>query len=577
MSRLPGLVLLALGACLLFVAPASGQGAPTFSQLAGTDGCLSALGWPGTGDPPCPTAGGLGDPRALALSPDGRQLIVASGDANANYRQYLGSNALAVLNRSASNGALSFASCVSDDGGDGRLGSDGACADGDGLWGANAVAFTPDGRWVFAAAPRSNALTWFARDPDTGKLEQRGCLKNFAWSEERCATEPLLGQANGVAVSPDGTLVFVVAAASSSLTVFRLDPSSGALTRLSCISDTGSDGVCANGSGMRGANHVVATADGGALVLAHYIGAVTSFAVDSSGVVKQRGCLASGGASPGQCESTPSLSQARSMAVSPDGRDLYVGSDSEHSGDAQTLTALRVDPSGALSANGCFERQAPQPGDDATEETPEDQSDEGDEARASANGCTPTRALTPEELAVSSDGRTLFSAGGNDLGMFRRDPATGRLEWLACMQDALTYKTCAQTHANVYGATALTASPDGGNLYLASSSYNDLSVINVFAAALGVARSARVTSSGRALLRVSCPATRPVACAGTLRQPRALRRPARYRLARGAQRSIALRLRPRATRHSPADVTITVTDSTGLTRAMSHHIKVRSP
>jgi hypothetical protein len=444
--------------------------------------------------------------------------------------------------------------------------------DGDGVSAANALTFSADGQWVFATAAGSSALTWFARDPESGRLEQRGCLKNFAWPGERCATVPLLGQATGVAVSPDGTLVFVTAPESSSLTVFRRDPQSGHLERLACISDTGSDGLCANGVGLRGANHVVATPDGGAFVLAQAIGAVTSFAVDpSTGMITQRGCLASGGADPGQCKSTPSLGKPISMALSPDGRDLYVGAQV-----GGTLTALHSTPSGSLEENGCFAFQGG-PAGDSTEGA---EQDSGGEKRASTDGCTPARALTSDALTVSADGSTLFAAGVLGLGMFRRDPATGRLEWLACIEQApgTDNSPCTQAHSLFDGITGIAASADGGNLYLASA-YGSYSTVEVFAASLGVARSAHVGTSGRARLTLSCPETRPVACVGKLRQRGRLRWPTRYRLATGAHMAVPLHLRPGAARHVRArrlkTITITVTDTAGLTRATRHHIALQ--
>ena len=70
-------------ACLLWVTPASAQDTSdlSFAQLTGPDGCVRAQGaltFDFGGDPlaGCSTASGLGNPQALLVSPDQRQLLV---------------------------------------------------------------------------------------------------------------------------------------------------------------------------------------------------------------------------------------------------------------------------------------------------------------------------------------------------------------------------------------------------------------------------------------------------------------------------------------------------------------------
>lgn len=82
-------------------------------------------------------------------------------------------------------GALSFVGCLSDTGDDGRIGTEGFCADGDALAGAADLAVSADGRFVYIASNASNGVAWLERNPETGALSPRGCLKQ-APRADRC-------------------------------------------------------------------------------------------------------------------------------------------------------------------------------------------------------------------------------------------------------------------------------------------------------------------------------------------------------------------------------------------------------
>jgi 6-phosphogluconolactonase (cycloisomerase 2 family) len=545
--------------CLLSVSPASAQDASdlSFAQLTGSDGCVRALGalaFDFGGDPPagCATASGLGNPQALLISPDQRQLLVAAGGGDE------GSNALVALSRAPTNGALTFATCASNDGGDGRLGSDGACSDVDGISSPAALAVTTDGRWLYATSRTSSSLTWFERSPTSGALTQRGCLKDFAWPGEQCTTAPLLRGADGVAISPDGRWVFVAAATSGSVTAYQRDPATGEVTRVSCVSDTGSDGLCDNGVGLRGVAGLTITPDGEKpIAVAPKVGAVDEFDIGDTGTLSEHTCFGDPVAEGGQCTEVSSLGGAASAALSTDGRDLYVGAMED-----EALTSFRRRADGSFAVTGCWVFQSPQPGDTT------DQSDyyDYDESNPQANGtasCTPVRALDPAHLALAADGRALFAAGDDYLDAFRRDETTGQLQWVACAEQEQTYRSCVGARG-LPGASAIATSGDGGNLYVAS---NESHSVAVFGAAVAVARRATVGRNGRVRFTVSCPKARPLPCRGTLRH-RLLERRVRYRLAPGHHQRVGSRLRARNRTHrrQPRAITVSATDATGLTR-----------
>jgi 6-phosphogluconolactonase (cycloisomerase 2 family) len=551
-------------ACLSLVSPALAQDTSdlSFAQLTGSDGCVRALGalaFDFGGDPlaGCDTASGLGNPQALLVSPDQRQLLVAAGGGDE------GSNALVTLSRAPSNGALSFASCASNDGGDGRLGSDGVCSDVDGISSPDALAVTPDGRWLYATSRTSSSLTWFERDPISGALTQRGCLKSYALIGERCITAPLLGGADGVVVSPDGRWVFVAAARSGAVSAYQRDPANGQVTRVSCVSDTGSDGLCENAAGLRGVADLTMTPDGRKLLaVAPKVGAVDEFDVSDDGALKEHACFGDPVAGGGQCTEVPSLGGAASAVLSADGLDLYIGA----TGDA-ALTSFRRQPDGSFMVTGCSVFQSPQRGDTT------DQSDYyDDESTPEDNGttsCTPVRALDPAQLALAADGRALFAAGDDYLDAFRRDPATGQLQWVACAEQDPTYRSCVSARG-LPGASAIATSGDGRNLYVASNASHSVAV---FGAAVAVGARATVRRDGRVRFAVSCPVARPLPCRGTLRH-RLLAAPLRYGLAPGRRRLLSSWLRPRTGPHGrrQRSMTLAATDATGLTRTALYRV-----
>ncbi len=228
--------------------------APTsFAPLAGQAGCLLSIGaFAGDEHPQgCGSAPALAAPRAVAVTPDGRQVVFAGGgDATS------GTNGVSVFARDAASGALRFSSCVTDNGGDGRVGSSGICTDGDALATATGLAFSPDATAVYVSASRSSAVSWFSRDAETGALTQKGCIKQLVRARERCGAGYALAGASAVAAHPEGDHVFVAASRSGAIAVFARNRDTGALTERSCVSDTASDGACARVSGVAGVDRL---------------------------------------------------------------------------------------------------------------------------------------------------------------------------------------------------------------------------------------------------------------------------------------------------------------------------------
>jgi DNA-binding beta-propeller fold protein YncE len=143
----------------------------------------------------------------------------------------------------------------------------GGCAQGRGLSGAFNLALSPDGRSPYVVARHSAALTVFDVDPPTGALRQKpgaaGCLSTK--SEPGCGATRGLRGARGVTVSPDGRNLYTGAYSDSALGAFAR-AADGRLTRLpgrlGCVAAGRQPAGCARGRGVRQAWGVTASPDG---------------------------------------------------------------------------------------------------------------------------------------------------------------------------------------------------------------------------------------------------------------------------------------------------------------------------
>jgi 6-phosphogluconolactonase (cycloisomerase 2 family) len=208
--------------------------------------------------------------RAITVSPDGKSVYIGARDGDA----------VVILARNPMTGALTQlsgpAGCVSETSTGGR------CTDGHGLLGARGVAVSPDDRHVYVAAQNNNAVVSFARDTTTGALAQlpglAGCIAENG-DGVTCAVGAGLREAVFVTLSPDGTNLYVASQLSDAVATFARNVVTGALTQLpgivGCVSEDGSDDgralVCADGNGLLGALTVVVSPDGLNAYVASYI------------------------------------------------------------------------------------------------------------------------------------------------------------------------------------------------------------------------------------------------------------------------------------------------------------------
>jgi DNA-binding beta-propeller fold protein YncE len=206
-------------------------------QLSGEKGCISEK------IAVCTKAKALQGSEDLAISPNGKDVYATSFETNA----------LVVIERNAATGVLTQltgeAGCVST--------TFAGCTAATGIKGTLGVAVSPDGANIYASGNESNAEASFTRNSSTGALAQLGTEDPCVTSEASgCGTEFNeaigLDGARRVAVSPDGTNLYVAGQSASAIvelartvtpTVTEVNPKSG--------SEAGGHEVTIEGTGFR--------------------------------------------------------------------------------------------------------------------------------------------------------------------------------------------------------------------------------------------------------------------------------------------------------------------------------------
>ena len=329
------------------------------TQAAGAAGCIEEA--PAADD--CATGSGLGYAWGVAVSPDGRNVYVASYEGN-----------VAVFDRDPATGALTqlsgTAGCINDP----SYAVEPGCAPGHALVGADAIAVSPDGKTVYVAAGNSNSVAILKRDPTTGALTQdpgtAGCISQDGAGG--CTAVTAMFYPQDVIVSPNGDNVYVSTQGGSDSTstypstvaVFDRDPSTGALTQpagtAGCVTETDQkDSQCTSANGIEGAAGIAISPNGKYLyVPASYAGTIGVLDVAPDGSLSQpagpAGCISEFGevvdqsgttSPPGTCRVGHALDAPLDLAVSPDGRQVYVSGIADGGG----VVTLDVQADGTLT------------------------------------------------------------------------------------------------------------------------------------------------------------------------------------------------------------------------------------
>jgi len=441
----PRLGILTLLVCLLLPVASAGAASPpgTLAQLAGTGGCISQQTTLG-----CAPGRGLDDVRGTALSPDGKSLY-AVGSTPAS---------LTTFSVDARNGLLTqlnlSAGClVSID--------QTSCGTVRALNGAAGVVVSPDGLHVYVAAAAAGAVTSFARQPN-GSLVQltglAGCTTTTL--TPGCDTAPALAGADAIAISPDGRFVYVAGASADSLVVFSRDAATGRLQVLpgaaGCIraARTG----CAPVTGLDSPSAIAISPDGKSLYVTSTAGTLTAFQRDVAGGTLTQQPLGSGCFSDnalGDCVTLGGLARASSIVVSASGTSVLVAST-----DDDAVLSFKRDPaSGVLTRVSCVSGN---PGATA--------------------GCTPSALVVgPRGVALRPDGLVAWvaSSRGDSIVTLQLDPASGTLTPTpgtgGCLR-RLASNDCRGARA-LDDPRALAVSSDGLHVYAAGNQSDGIAVL----------------------------------------------------------------------------------------------------
>jgi DNA-binding beta-propeller fold protein YncE len=262
--------------------------------------------------------------RSFALSRDGRKVYVAAGAS------------VVVLDRHRSGTlarAKGYENCRT-----GRAG----CPVARGVVNAGGVALSADGRTLYVTSEGGVAI--FARSPRTGVLRQlagrAGCIAPDAGAG--CEVGRAVGgsdlpavsngkiSARRIVVSRDGSRVY--AASNAGIAVFARSRVDGSLRQLAgnagCIAPDAAGG-CTPARTLRGVGAIAISPDGGTLYATTHSQSLVVLVRDATtaGLVQPAGadgCVNAKGTD--GCMALAAMRRPFALAVSPDGRQLYLGS-----------------------------------------------------------------------------------------------------------------------------------------------------------------------------------------------------------------------------------------------------------
>jgi len=348
---------------------------------------------------------------------------------------------LAHAGSAAASAGLAFDGCI------GNLSNGSGCAATnpvEALDRAVAVALSPNGTRLYVAAEDLGVLSQFTLDA-AGNPSFAGCagkLTGCAATSPAGATE----LADGMAISPDGMQLYVTSYDASDVSLFSLN-AAGSPSFAGCIGNFAGCSATSPASALDRALSLAVTPDGRQLYVASsgqmppeelapaQDHDVSHFTLDAAGTPSFAGCI---GELAG-CTAVPAahaLEGALAVAVSPDGRQLYVTGTSD-------ISHFTLDADGNPSFDDCI----------------------GDVAGCTATG-VPDVLFGANRLLISPDGRQLYVTSGSGYGVshFTLD-AAGNPTFVNCIGDLVG---CGETRPLIAleGASGGTVSPDGTQLYV---------------------------------------------------------------------------------------------------------------
>ncbi len=375
---------------------------------------------------------------------------------------------------------------------------------GNALFNVSSLVMSADGRNVYALAPKYGVAV-LRRDPGSGTLSQLKGMAGCVGTQPSCAVATAMDDPEAIALSPEGRNLYVVSTSSDSVAAFARDPSTGALRQLAgaqgCVAEpsgdeeTGTPLACVQVRALQQPSALAVSPDGRNVYVGGYE-EVAVFARDpASGALSQDG-------KPSACLSSPVLSdlipctpanalgESTQVTVSPSGDSVLVSA-------YPVVTEAGIDNAVALLQRNPNSGELTQAADAAG-----CVSDLG-------GACVKARGLKTDttlpfdsnNLAISPDSRSVYlttiasGAASGTISVFTRS-TTRRLTQLAGTFGCAGVRAdgCAPARA-IQGVSSAAVSPDGRNLY--ATSYWDDAVAVFSRATTSTELTASLTPVGR--------------------------------------------------------------------------------
>jgi DNA-binding beta-propeller fold protein YncE len=343
---------------------------------------------------------------------------------------------------SAATGDLTFKDCLAK-----FVASPCAAVPSEVLDGARDVAISPDGKLVFVA-DFEDSVVGFKRSLADGAVTYASCVSSSAEPSCTPLAAKVLGVPRSLAFSPDGSSLYVVGATWDTLVRFTVG-ADGALTLAGCAEDAAlPESDCATEvPGLENMLRVVVSPDGASVYVSGEEGAIGHFSASLGLLSCYREVTVAG------CETQAEpLSAPYGMAVSPDGKHLYVTSVGR---DAITWFTRGV--GGALISAGCI-------ADD-------------DDATTFSDNCAEEAGVNYDfvnHITFSPNGEHAYATDETGLGVvyhFTRSALTGALTRQDCLANDIDADAPGCTELNddtgsgLASVTDAVVSPDAANLY----------------------------------------------------------------------------------------------------------------
>lgn len=308
---------------------------------------------------------------------------------------------------------------------------------------------------VYVANASLDRVSILDRNAVTGALTPRppgpaGCIGET--NAAGCVDGRALSRPTRLAISPDGTRLYVLSTGAVGVAVLARDPVTGNLSQAAaasaCVTTSGTSGAC-NAAPTLGASvaDLTVSGDGDDVYVAGAEGSgngtISVLDVAAGGLeqhgLDSGGCVRDDPAGTG-CADGRALLQPYAVRVTADGRHVYVTSFASAS-----VVALTREAGGGLAPiaglDGCFQDET------------------------GSDGCREDPRLGTElaGLAVAGDDVYVGSRSGGPLTQLRRDAATGGLTFASCVSP--TVGSCSPV-LDTFGATTLVVAPDGNRVYL---------------------------------------------------------------------------------------------------------------